>query len=346
MVYGERSWHTLLMPEIETLDQETAQSIAEFANAGGKIVFIEKVPFKSPSFKNQKSRDAEVERIISNLLKGHQDNVHLIPAPKGNPILWFENLQNDIKIKPYVRFSKTDKFLSQSCYKLAGNWLFFIANTSLDKDLSLTAEFHVEEGSFPWVWDSETGKRWLHSAPDKTNKINLELPRATSRLIVFEKSSDSDGEILPIFGKNAGGLEITGSWQLQLNQMNGARQMLEMEQLTDLIENEETKHFAGTLVYEKTIITESDNFQFIDLGKVHGITELSLNNQFVGTRWYGKHTYDIREVVKKGENKLSVKLITITGNYLKSLNDNPVAQRWTRNQPYYSMGILGPVRIY
>lgn len=346
MVYGERSWHTLVMPEIETLDQETAQSIGEFANAGGKIVFIEKVPLKSPFFKNQKSRDAEVERIISNLLEGHQDNVHLIPAPKGNPILWFENLQNDIKIKPYVKFSKTDKFLSQSCYKLAGKWLFFIANTSLDKDLSLMAEFHVEEGFFPWVWDSETGKRWLHSAPDKTNKINLELPRATSRLIVFEKSSDSDREILPTFGKNAGGLEITGSWQLQLNQMNGARQMLEMEELTDLIENKETKYFAGTVIYEKTINVDNDNFQFIDLGKVHGITELSLNNQLLGTHWYGKHTYDIREVVKKGDNNLSVRLTTITGNYLKSLIDNPVAQRWTRNQPYHSMGILGPVRIY
>jgi hypothetical protein len=38
-------------------------------------------------------------------------------------------------------------------------------------------------------------------------------------------------------------------------------------------------------------------------------------------------------------------LTTITGNYLKGSKENRIAQRWTRNQPYYPMGIIGPVTI-
>lgn len=38
------------------------------------------------------------------------------------------------------------------------------------------------------------------------------------------------------------------------------------------------------------------------------------------------------------------------GNYMKSLTDNPIAQKWTNNprrpQPAQSMGLVGPVTIY
>ncbi|HMQ62564.1 MAG TPA: hypothetical protein PKE06_17935, partial [Flavilitoribacter sp.] len=62
-------------------------------------------------------------------------------------------------------------------------------------------------------------------------------------------------------------------------------------------------------------------------------------------RWYGAHVYPAGKALKKGENKLSVKLTTITGNYLKGLTDNPVAQGWTGRQDYYPMGVMGPVRL-
>ena len=50
MIYNGRSYHTILLPEIETLDIETTKSLTAFNKAGGKIIFIEKTPFKSPSY--------------------------------------------------------------------------------------------------------------------------------------------------------------------------------------------------------------------------------------------------------------------------------------------------------
>ena len=90
---------------------------------------------------------------------------------------------------------------------------------------------------------------------------------------------------------------------------------------------------------------DSDKYQQIDLGDVQGVSELSLNGRLIGTRWYGAHTYNVKNALKVGENKLAIKLTSITGNYMKSLIDNPVAMEWVRRQNYYPMGMMGPVRM-
>ena len=143
----------------------------------------------------------------------------------------------------------------------------------------------------------------------------------------------------------AGGKEISGPWMLKLHHMNGDRQELTLDALADLLDVPQAHDFAGTVFYEATLGIESGDTRYIDLGQVQGITELSLNGTALGTKWYGAHIYDMDGVVKMGENSLSIKLTTISGNYVKSLKDNPVAQRWTRHQDNYPMGILGPVRI-
>jgi hypothetical protein len=127
--------------------------------------------------------------------------------------------------------------------------------------------------------------------------------------------------------------------------MNGDKQQIEAESLTNLIENSRTRNFAGEIIYETTINVRSNNFQYIDLGDVQGVSELTLNGKLIGTRWYGAHIYYLKNGLKEGDNKLTIKVTTITGNYLKSLKDNVVAQNWTRHQEYYPMGLIGPVRI-
>ncbi|MCD4768665.1 MAG: hypothetical protein K8R35_00665 [Bacteroidales bacterium] len=343
MIYNERSYNTLLLPEIETLDIETTKSLAAFAKAGGKIVFIGKKPFKSPTYQNVETNDAGVKEIVDEMLSGANGNVVLYPSPKGDVIKWYGVLQNELEVKPYVRFDNTHRYLSQSNYLIGRNSLFFIANTSLSEHISVKAEFQVENNLHPWIWNPETGEKMLYPTSGSKNKIDLEIPRATSILIVFENSSK--GEQFQSLDFNNSGKEITGSWQLQLNHINGDKQQIKLESLTDLIENSQTKNFAGEVIYEKTINVNFNKYQYIDLGDVQGVSELTLNSELIGTKWYGAHIYDIKSALKEGENKLTIKLTTITGNYLKGLTENPVAQRWTKGQPYYPMGIMGPVRI-
>ena len=45
-----------------------------------------------------------------------------------------------------------------------------------------------------------------------------------------------------------------------------------------------------------------------------------------------------------------MKVVTTMGNYMKTLTDNPTAQKWTnrknKEQPTQSMGLQGPVTLY
>lgn len=162
-------------------------------------------------------------------------------------------------------------------------------------------------------------------------------------IIVFVKNED--GEELEIFDTQKVGEELSGSWSLQLNHMNGEQQQIDIDMLTDLISMDQTKNFAGKVIYEKTVQVSGNQHQYIDLGDVQGISELTLNGELVGTKWYGAHVYPIKDILKEGENKISIKLTTVTGNYLKGLTNNKVVQNWTKRQEYYPMGIMGPVRI-
>jgi len=342
MIYNDRSYTTLLLPEIETLDLKTTQSLANFVNEGGRIVFIGKKPYKSPSYKNGDTQDAAVKRIVDDLMK--YERVILYPIPNGNLIQWYGDMQDKLEINPYVKFDNTHKFLSQSNYRIGDNSLFFIANSSLSEHISVKAEFQVKENFRPWIWNPETGEKLLYPTLGSNNKIQLELPRATSVMIVFE--ADTAGEQFQLMKFNRQGKEVSGKWHLQLNHINGKSQKLELNALADLTESKKTKDFAGEIIYKKTIVIDSEKYQYIDLGDVQGISELSLNGKLIDTKWYGAQIFDVRDALAPGENMLNIKLTTIIGNYVKSLKDNGVAQQWTRHQKYYPMGILGPVKIF
>jgi hypothetical protein len=341
MIYNHRSYSTLLLPEIETLDLQTAKSLKEFVQNGGRIVFIEKRPFKSPTYENGDKNDEAVKQTIEELLK--TDKVILYPAPEDDVIEWYGRLQDELGLRPYVKFSGTNKFLSQSSYQIGENTLFFIANTSLSEHISVVAEFDVPDRFYPWIWDPETGDRSLYPTSGSNNKIRLELPHATSVLIVFEP--ENKGESYQMAVPKKLGVELAGAWQLQLNHLNGETKGIGLDVLVDLTERDDTKEFAGEVIYEKTIDVGSEHYQYLDLGEVKGVSELTLNGKQVGTKWYGAHVYDVSDVLNPGENLLQIKITTIVGNYLKGLKDNPVAMTWTRRQPYYSMGILGPVEL-
>ena len=120
-----------------------------------------------------------------------------------------------------------------------------------------------------------------------------------------------------------------------------------MRRLADFLEYSRLKSFAGEAVYEKEIQVDNPAaLSLLSLGKVHGVSELAINGQKIGVRWYGKHIYDVSGHLKKGENNLSIKITTIAGNYLKSLKDNQTAQRWTSGQPFYPVGMMGPVELF
>ena len=128
--------------------------------------------------------------------------------------------------------------------------------------------------------------------------------------------------------------------------------------LFDLKDHPETQHFAGTIVYRKTINSGRDVSRrvstgetVLDLGLVEGVSEVIVNGQSAGVKYYGRRIYDISNLLHDGDNDLEIRVTTTLGNYLKTFTkeDNPTVWIYVnhpkRNQPLQPMGMIGPVTI-
>ena len=344
LVYGQRSYEVLLIPETETMDMQTIQSLDAFSTAGGKVVFIGKKPFKSASYIDRETSDGEVAEAIQKLFDNHMDNIIYYPSPGDDIIQWYAALQESIGHAPMVSIDMPDRYLCQVAYRAGDADIFFFANLSLTENISTTAKFKVSKDRHPWIWDPESGKKYRYPITTGKKEMLIELAPATSMLLVFEKARE--GEDYPSIAGKGEGKEITGPWRLNLSHVNGKKRQITLRRLVDFQKDYRLKTFAGEAVYEKEIeVNDSGAHTVMSLGNVQGVSELTVNDKNIGVRWYGHHIYDISGSLVKGKNRLSIKLTTIAGNYLKSLKKNQTAQRWTNGQPNYPVGMMGPVKL-
>jgi len=344
LIYKQRSYKVLLIPEFETLDPRLIMLLESFALAGGKIVFIGKIPKESQNYKDYIKSQNNIAERMKNLINNHL-NVFIFPTPGDDLLSWYRDLQVEINHTPDVSFNNLEKYLCSVYYEADDYRFYFFANASLSHSISIDATFNLESGRYPWIWNPENGEKYRYPTSGNSNEIQICLKPASSLLIVFEKS---EGKIDPINSLIDNIRQvINGPWRLHAKHINGEEIDLELTEIIDLKELDRLKTFAGEIFYHKEIfIDDPDKYSIFNLGKVEGVSELVLNDKIIGVKWYGDHEYEIGGRIKIGKNNIEIKVTTIAGNYVKSLENNSVAQRLTKNQPFYSLGILGPIMLY
>jgi hypothetical protein len=90
----------------------------------------------------------------------------------------------------------------------------------------------------------------------------------------------------------------------------------------------------------------------IDLGMVKDIAKLTLNGAEVGGVWTAPYRLDITKAIRKGVNKLEIKVVNTWVNRLLGDAILPAEQRKTKalfgpdvRAGLESSGLLGPVKI-
>ena len=118
------------------------------------------------------------------------------------------------------------------------------------------------------------------------------------------------------------------------------------------------KYFSGTATYTKTF-TLPEGYRgkkrllFLDLGSVDNIAEVNLNGKSLGILWKEPFQADATKVIKKGNNKLTIKVTNLWPNRLIGDQRLPEKDRATwasvslykATDPLLPSGLLGPVRI-
>jgi hypothetical protein len=342
--YGPRSYKTLLLANIESVDPATISALKQFAAAGGLIIFIDKEPVKSYGLPNHAVKDKQVAYAMQSLKKANPKNAVNFPAPGDKIINWYADMQAKFNIAPYVKFDKPVTHVSQNYYKTPDADIFFITNYNIEKSHAFTATFNIKNRT-AWVWNAETGEKLLYPTDGAKNKLKINLDPAESILIVF--TDDTQGQHFAMRkAANPNPKAIDGAWNVTLEKVYEAPRKTEFKTLIDFKNDADLQSFGGVVYYEQAFnVSNPKEYHSIDLGKVAGISEVTLNGTPLGFKWYGKHIYDTKNLIKPGANTLKIKVTTVLGNYAKSLKDNKVTQTWTKNQGLYSMGLIGPVSL-
>lgn len=350
LICGNRSYKTIILIEVESISPKSLTKLKDFVAQGGLMICIEKMPWKSHGLAHIEENNAAVQAIMDEIKTNYPDRFICVDAPGEQPILeWYLNIQKKMNLEPFIRNSNPNKFISHNYYKTSKEDIFFVINYNMNKDWRGILEFPtVDRSKNAWLWDATTGKRYMLG--DWESGLKLRLEPSDSKLIVFD--NNDGGELYnPIIKSNKPLITVSGEWHLSLKHgVTGDKFEIGSFQLSDFSksDNLKLKNFAGVIEYSKMVkVNDPEKIKVIDAGTTSNvIVELFVNGKSVGVKWYGDRTFDVTGQLKKGENQIVFKATTVLGNYMKSLKDNAVAQTWVKNQPYYPMGIIGPITLY
>ena len=352
LCYGNKKYGIIFLPGVKSIEPSTIKKLYKFVSEGGRIFCIDTYPEKSLGLLDAEKHDKEVTDLVKKL-KIFSDRFILLKKPIDNRFLeWYEEILKQYSLPQYLKIEKPNRFVMQNRYQSDDqNEIIFFANAHKENTFTskITFSEKITRRKYGWIWVPDTGKRYRIQL-EKHNSFQLTLGPAQSIIFVFDHHKNGpEWKAIPFTGSEK--MNISKEWDLEFKHcQKRSVSPASMQTLKDLQKVAEYSDFAGTIIYRKKIEINGKIPDYLNLGKVYGVSELILNGQNCGIKWYGNRIYPVTEFMKEGINDIEIRVTTVLGNYMKSLKDNKVAQLWT-NRPHKeqkpsSMGMVGPVAVY
>ena len=242
---------------------------------------------------------------------------------------------------------------------LADGDLYFVSNRN-DRDEDVEATFRVT-GREAELWHADTGVREAASfriANGRTT-VPLHLEPWGAVFVVFRKPAASSARLLPASIERPLAT-VEGAWDVRFPPGRGAPERVTLDRLVSWSESADAgvKYFSGTATYTKTIEAEAGWFapgahQWLDLGDVQNLAEVSVNGTDLGVVWKKPFRVDMTGAAKPGPNRIEVRVTNLWVN--RMIGDRqpgaPTQYTFTRpvfykaGSPLLPSGLLGPVRV-
>ncbi len=342
--FGTRSYRALLLPKVDSLHPATAQKLHDFVMSGGTILFFDTVPHLSDGLTRHAEESRKVHALLSAAREKHPGRTPLLSVRQTDMVGWYRDVQQRFSLQPDVFISDPRDFISQVHYRHGEQDIFFFTNYGPTERHTFQARFGKKETTAS-LWNPETGARTALSK-GRDGSMTISLGPSESQLIVFEPSDaaplrDAGTAAPQVPGAGSSALKVlTGPWNVRLQHVDGTDRTITLSKLIDFNHRDDLKAFAGTITYSQNFAISLQTPQWLSLGLVRSLSEVTLNGQALGVRWYGEHVYSVSNAIRRGENEISIRIVTTLGDYMKSLANNPTAVKWTADTPSYPLGLI------
>jgi hypothetical protein len=355
------SYAILVLPNSDLMTLPVLRKIKELVKAGATVMGPR--PESTPGYSGYPGSEEIFKALVSELwadLDGVSRTTRVFGKGK---ILWgtpVKTVLDKLGIIPDVEYSKPLDSRIDWIHRRAGDTdIYFLVN-STDNPLDTEVRFRVT-GKEAETWDPATGQIEPagYTISDNETVVPLNLTERESVFVIFPKKitvtsrspeQDYPGLLLAT---------LQGPWEISFPPDLGAPAKIIFNKLESWTTNsdEGVKYFSGSATYSKTIeVSKSwlkgDIKLFIDLGKVCDIAEVTVNGTKSGILWKVPFRANITGLLKKGTNKIEIKITNQWTNRLigdqKSTPDKKILNSsvmvWGRN--LNESGLLGPVKIY
>jgi hypothetical protein len=353
-------YRLLVLPNTEQMTLPVLQKIHDLVAAGATVTG--RKPLRTPGLTGFPASETKLEELVFDLW-GDLDGISRTQRTFGKGrVIWGMPLS---KILSSSGIPKDVEYSIPVNYKLS--WIhrttdegdiYYIVNGS-DTLINSEISFRVA-GLEPEIWDPSDSSMIQAGYTLEKNKtrVSLHLSERQSVFVVFRhKATLPYRNILVQLPEVLDTLK--GSWELIFPAGLGAPEKISLSRLESWTANadEGIKYFSGTATYLKTFIAPKKWFQpgyklAIDIGKAGDIAEVMLNGIQLGTLWKPPYQADITGALKKGENKLEIKVTNQWTNRL--IGDQKAAPgKKILNSPLFMFpgrkmedsGLTGPVTI-
>ena len=368
LCFNKRQYNTLLMIDVESVHPETAEQLLRFVQGGGKLICIDTIPYQSLGLSGDiQTKDSMVKYNIEQI-RTYADRFVFVEPPKEGFIAWYDSLMKAEQLPHYLDIERPDPFVMQNRYTTDdGSEMIFLCNSHRYQPHQTKITFHREltHWKHPWIWDLHSGERHPLTLKEE-DSYDFDLGPAESVLIVFDRHRPETKAETVHAPSPQRIMDISNDWEVELvhahlksvsdNQLDSV-QHVHFDTLFDLKDHPDFQHFAGTIIYRKTIHCDHGRdgactvSTGLDLGLVEGISEVFINGQSAGVKYYGRRIYDIGDLLNEGDNELEIRVTTTLGNYLKTFSKEENPTTWIyvnhpkRDQALQPMGMIGKVII-
>jgi hypothetical protein len=359
---------------VVSLEPETAEAIARFGEAGGRVVFVGRSPDRAAGLKDSAEADRRVKEAVARLLLSRAGGAVVVPAPsrgllppgdytrgalpdgaRRELLRWVVATMPRLGVEPDVQVAAPHEDVGLVHHRAGDREVFFLANASRTEARDVEARFLTGDRR-PWRWDPETGTRAPMPFAARPDTLALHLEPLESLLLVFDSPETASADSAPATDAapprparpGRDWLPVVAQWEVDLHPASGAPFHRRIPQLFDLslaADDPDIAGFGGVALYRAEFDWTDETRTVLGLGSVQGVSAVRLNGKDLGTRWWGRHLYDARGALAKGRNVLEIEVTTTLGNRMRSLKANPVAQGWAWWFPPIPMGLAGPVQL-
>jgi hypothetical protein len=353
------SYSILVLPNSDRMTLPVLRKINELVKAGATIIGPR--PESTPGYSGYPGSEEMLRSIVSEIWADLDGISRTRRACGKGKIFWGTPVKTVLEMYgtgPDVEYSKPlDSKVDWIHRRLNVSDIYFLVN-STDRPLDTEIRFRVT-GKEAEIWDPVTGK--IEPAGYITSGSNtivpVDLTERQSLFVVFRNKTNVPSESVT-HNSSETLATLTGPWEISFPAGMGAPEKITLSNLESWTINtdEGVKYFSGTAQYLKTFEVPKNWIQpgtklFLDLGKVGDIAEVTVNGTQTGILWEPPFRTEITSLLKKGINKIEIKVTNQWTNRLigdqkagagkKVLNSSV----FVRGRDLNESGLLGPVEI-